>query len=197
MTEGAHFARFSPSTAKAVSLTLLSARPARVLRTLANLPRGGVRRRGANNVGEGYAGLRQQAKQASPRRVGFPLPHPDAIEIKTVPEQIIIKVLALYIDEGGCSGRETRPLRCNARVYRQQNICTKPIIEASFACISMKANVRDGRPVPYIAMPVYAGIKHLHKQIIEVSFAYFSFQRKGGQREVRSQFALKGRIAFQ
>ena len=122
--------------------------------------------------------MRQQAKQASPRRVGFPLPHPDAIEIKTVPEQIIIKVLALYIDEGGCSGRETRPLRCNARVYRQQNICTKPIIEASFACISMKANVRDGRPVPYIAMPVYAGIKHLHKQIIEVSFAYFSFQRK-------------------
>ena len=36
-----------------------------MLRTLANLPRGGVRRRGANNVGEGYAGLRQQAKQAS------------------------------------------------------------------------------------------------------------------------------------
>ena len=111
MTEGAHFARFSPSTAKAVSLTLLSARPARVLRTLANLPRGGVRRRGANNVGEGYAGLRQQAKQASPRRVGFPLPHPDAIEIKTVPEQII-KLLALHVDKGGAAGGETPPLRC-------------------------------------------------------------------------------------
>ena len=61
----------------------------------------------------------------------------------------------------------------------------------------MKADVRDGRPVPYVATPVYAGIKHLHKQIIEVSFASFSFQRKGGQRELRSQFALKGRIAFQ
>ena len=51
---------------------------------------------------------------------GFPIPHPDAIEIKTVPEQIIIKVLALYIDEGECSGRETRPLHCNARICRHK-----------------------------------------------------------------------------
>ena len=30
---------------------------------------------------------------------GFPIPHPDAIEIKTVPEQII-KLLALHVDKG-------------------------------------------------------------------------------------------------
>ena len=75
-------------------------------------------KREVNNAGEGYAGLRQQAKQASPRRVGAPIPHPDAIEIKTLPEQII-KVLALHIDKGGAAGGETPPLRCNARICRQ------------------------------------------------------------------------------
>ena len=43
---------------------------------------------------------------------GFPIPHPDAIEIKTVPEQII-KLLALHVDKGGAAGGETRPLRCS------------------------------------------------------------------------------------
>ena len=49
---------------------------------------------------------------------GTPIPHPDAIEIKTVPEQII-KVLALHIDKCGAAGGETPPLRCNARICRQ------------------------------------------------------------------------------
>ena len=75
---------------------------------------------------------------------GFPLPHPDAIEIKTVPEQII-KVLALYIDEGGITGRDL--LVCASEPSRPRREGQRPVpygVCASALRLPLRGSWHDG-----------------------------------------------------
>ncbi len=81
---------------------------------------------------------------------GSPSQQSDAIEIKTVPEQII-KVLALYIDKCGVTGRDL--LVCASKPSRPR-----------------REGQRD--PSPTLQCPYMQAIKCLHETITEVSFAF-------------------------